>query len=140
MPPRRQIPALPEEEKEEGPAVDGAASVATAPTGNGGDGFLSGTIPRIVYKQACEAFPQDPSLPARFLQVYRLFPGTSALREDLYAGLPETAAGLALRARRPLDDRPVDAPDLEGEQAVAALLQARDLFFAALETHPSEEL
>jgi len=61
------------------------------------------------------------------------------MQDDIYASLPDTPAGLALRARRPLDAGH-DGAEPGEEDAVERLMQARDLFVGALEEHPSEEL
>jgi len=58
------VPALPQEGE-----GGQAGATPTVGEGAGADGFLSGTIPRIVYKQARQAFPDNEELPAMFLAV-----------------------------------------------------------------------
>ena len=79
----------------------GGAAVALDP-------FLRGDIPRAVFNAARTETTDNVSFALEMVAVFRLFPRTRALRDDAYLGLGDSAAAVAARCRRELEDRGPD--------------------------------
>lgn len=131
--------SLPTLKEEEGLSLEAGEKRAADP-------FLSGFIPKIVYKRAIAAIPDDVEFQLSFLAIYRLFPNTESHQEELYAALTPCEQSLDARARRPYhdflaSDRPVEYDDLGMEidrgADPAAIADAVALYEDALKTFPT---
>eukprot|EP00128_Syssomonas_multiformis_P009774 Colp12_sorted_trinity150504_noHs@5056 len=105
------LPKLDEEKEEEAAedVIDSTLADAAEETPKSPiDVFLSGELPRIVYRNAIKAIPEDVSFRLGFLSNYRLFKGTKASQDLVFQSLvedfPNNEEARAAVARRPMDD------------------------------------
>eukprot|EP00729_Bicosta_minor_P015473 gene15473-19432_t len=107
------------------------------------DPFLRGDIPRAVFNAArkeTDKATNGVAFALEMVAVFRTFPRTRGLRDDAYAGLGDSAAAIAARCRREVEDRGPDEALDSAEDRAAAFGACAEAFAEALASLASSKM